>query len=91
MWEWALRCHRRIKGGAKAGGVSKSKVVVSREELLGAQEGDVGAGGYVGRVETLFVRCISLGVHRQFGVELPAEEPEAVAQAGTMVGEDAVV
>ena len=36
--------------------MSKSKVVVSREELPGALEGDVGAGGYVGRVETLFVR-----------------------------------
>ena len=42
MWELGLRCHRRMKGGAKAGSVSKSEVVVSREELLGAREGDVG-------------------------------------------------
>ena len=76
-------------GGTKAGGVSKSKVVVSREKLPGAREGDVGVGGYVGRVETLFVRCSSLGVHRQLGVELPAEEPEAVSQTCAMVGKDA--
>ena len=69
----------------------KSKVVVSREELPGAREGGVGVGGYVGIVETLIVRCSGLGVHRQFGVELPAEEPEAVAQTGAMVGEDAAV
>ena len=90
-WALVLRCHRRMGWGAKAGRLSKSEVVVSGEELLGAREGDVGVGGYVGGVETLFVRCSSLGVHRQFGVELPAEEPEAVAQPRTMVGEDAAV
>ena len=42
-------------------------------------------------METLFVRCDSLIVHRQLGLELPAEEPEAVAQTGAMIGEDAAV
>ena len=71
--------------------MSKPKVVVSGEELPGAREGDVGDGGYGRRVEALVVRSSSLGVHRQFGVELPAENPEAVAQKGTMVGEDAAI
>ena len=60
--------------------MSKPKVVLSGKELPGAREGDVDAGGYVGRVETLSVRRSSLGVHGQLDVELPAEEPEAVAQ-----------
>ena len=42
-------------------------------------------------METLFVRCGSFSVHRQLGVELLAEEPEAVADAGEMVGEVAAV
>ena len=49
--------------GAKIGGLSKSEDVISGEELRGALEGDVSAGGYVGSVETLFVRCDSFGVH----------------------------
>ena len=67
------------EGGVKVCGMSKSKVVVSGEEVPGTPERVVGFCGYVGRVATLFVRCSSLGVHRQFGVEIFAEEPEAVA------------
>ena len=91
MWELGLRCHRRMRGGAKIGGLSKSEVVISGEELSGAREEDVGAGGYVRKVEALFVRCDGLGVHRQLGLELPAEEPEAIAEAGEVVGEVAAV
>ena len=91
MWELGLRCHRRMSGGAKVVGMSKSEVVVSRKELPGAREGDVALGGYAGRVETLFVRCSSLGLHRQLGVELLAEEPEAFAETGEVVGEVAAV
>ena len=65
--------------------MSKSEIVVSREELPGARERNVGVSRHVGRVEALFVRCSSLGVHRQFGVELLVEEPEAVAQTGKVV------
>ena len=91
MWELGQRCHRKTKGGAKVGSVSKSEVVVDREELPGTREGDVGVGGHVGRVETLFVRYSSLGVHRQLGVGLLAEEPEAVAETGDVAGEVAAV
>ena len=80
-----------MRGGVKAGGVSKPKVVVSGEELPGAREGDASAGGYVGGVEALFVRCDGFGVHRQFGVELHAEEPEAIAEASDVVGEATAV
>ena len=74
-------------GGAKIGGLSKSEVVISGKELSGAREGDVSVGGYVRRVETLCVRCDRLSVHRQLGLELPAEEPEAIAEAGEVVRE----
>ena len=74
-------------GGAKVGGLSKSDVVLSGEELPGALEINVGVGRYVRRVEALFVRCGSFSVHRQLGVELLAEEPEAVAETGEVVGE----
>ena len=67
--------------------MSKSEVVASRNELLGARDGDVGVGGYAGRVETLFVRGSSLGLHRQLGVEQLAEETEAVGETGAVVGE----
>ena len=77
--------------GAKVGSMSKSEVVVSRKELPRAREGDVGSGVYAGRVETLFVRCSSLSVHRQLGVELLAEEHEAVAKTGEVVGEVAAI
>ena len=73
--------------GAKIGGMSKSEIVISGEELSSAREGDVGVGGYVGRVETLFVRRDSFSVHRQLGVEVLAEEPEAIAEASEVVGE----
>ena len=66
-------------GGAKVGSMSKSEIVVGREELPGARERNVGVSRHVGRVEALFVRCSSLGVHGQLDVELLAEEPEAVA------------
>ena len=59
---WAT-LSQKDEGGAKIGGLSKSEVVISGEELSGAREGDVGAGGYVGRVETLFVRCDGIGVY----------------------------
>ena len=85
MCELGLRCHRRTRSGAKIGGLSKPEVVISGEELSGAREGDVGAGGYVRRVEALFVRCDSLSVHRQLGLELLAEEPEAIAEAGEVL------
>ena len=52
-----------MKGGVKIGGLSKSEVVVSGEELPGAREGDVSVGGYVGGVEALFVGCDGFGVH----------------------------
>ena len=91
MWELGLRCHRRMRGGAKIGGLSKSEVVISGEELSSARKRDVSVGGHVGRVETLFVRCGSLSVHRQLGVELLAEEPEAIAETGEVVGEVAAV
>ena len=67
--------------------MSKSEVVFSGEELPGAREGDVGVGGYVGRVEALLVRCDGFGVYRQLGLELPAEEPEAIAETGEVVVE----
>ena len=76
-----------MRGGAEIGFLSKSEVVVGGEELSGAREGDVGAGGYVRRVEALFVRCDGLGVHRQLGLELLAEEPEAIAETGEVVRE----
>ena len=66
---------QKDNGGAKVGGMSKSEIIISGEELPGAREGDVGVGGHVGRVETLFARCGSFSVHRQLGVELLAEEP----------------
>ena len=71
--------------------MSKSEVVVSRKELPGALEGNAGVGGYVGRVEALFVRGSSLGVYGQLGAELIAEEPEAVAETGDVAGEVAAV
>ena len=80
-----------MRGGAKIGGLSKSEVVISGEELSSARGGDVGAGGYFRRVEALFVGCGSFSVHRQLGVELPAEEPEAIAETGEVVGEVAAV
>ena len=80
-----------MRGGAKIGGLSKSEVVISGEELSGAREGDVGVGGHVGRVKTLFVGCGSFSVHRQLGVELLAEESEAVAETSGVVGEVAAV
>ena len=86
-----LRCHRRMRGGAQIGGMSKSEIIISGEELSSAREGDVGVGRYVRRVETLFVRCDGLGVHRQLGVELLAEESEAIAEAGEVVGEATAV
>ena len=88
-WGYVVTEGRRV--GAKIGSVSKSEVVVSRKELPGAREGDVGVGGYAGRVETLFVMGSSLGVHRQLGVELLAQEPEAVAETGEVVGKVATV
>ena len=54
------------------GGVSKLKAFIGGEELSGAREGDVGVGGYVRRVEALFVRCEGPSVYRQLGLELPA-------------------
>ena len=83
---WAT-LSQKDEGGAKIGGLSKSEVVISGEELPGEREGDVSAGGYVRRVETFFVRCDSFGVHRQLGLEPPAEEPEAIAEASEVVGE----
>ena len=71
----------------KVGGLSKSEVIISREELSSTRERNVGVGRYVGRVGALFVRCGSFSVHRQLGVELLAEEPEAVAETGEVVGE----
>ena len=91
MRELWRRCHKMKRGGVETGSVSKSEVVVSGEELPGAREGDVSVGGYVGRVETLFVRCDSLSVHRQLGLELLAEEPEVIAEAGEVVGEATAV
>ena len=72
--------------GVELGSMSKSEVIVSGKELPGAREGDVSVGGYVRRVETLLVRCDSLSVHRQLGLELLAEEPEAIADASEVVG-----
>ena len=80
-----------MRGGAKVGGMSKSEIVISGEELSSAREGDVGVGRYVRRVEALFVRCDSFSVHRQLGVELLAEEPEAIAEASEVVGEATAV
>ena len=47
MWELGLRCHRMRRGGAKVGGMSKSEVIISREELSSARKGDVSVGGHV--------------------------------------------
>ena len=69
----------------------KSEVIFSGEELSGARKRNVGVGGHVGRVEALLVRCGSFSVHRQLGVELLTEEPEAVAETGAVVGEVAAV
>ena len=80
-----------MRGGAKVGGMSKSEIIISGEELSSAREGDVGVGGHVGRVETLFVRCGGTSVRRQIGVELLAEEPETIAETGEVVGEVAAV
>ena len=80
-----------MRGGAKVSGLSKSEVVFSRKELPGTREVIVGVGGYAGRVETLFVRGSSLGVHLQLGVELLAEEPEAIAETGEVVGDGTTV
>ena len=91
MWELGLRCHRRMRGGAKVGGMSKSEAIISGEELPGAREVDVGVGGHVERVEILFFRCSCFSVHRQLGVELLAEEPEAIAETGEVVGEATAV
>ena len=33
-----LHCHRRMRGGAKVGSMSKSEVVVSRKELPSAEK-----------------------------------------------------
>ena len=53
-----------MRGGAKVGGgMSKSEIIISGEELSSARKGDVSVGGYVGRVEALFVRCDSLSVY----------------------------
>ena len=73
-------------GGAKVGGMSKSEIIISGEELYSARKGDVSVGGHVGRVETLFVRCGSFGVYRQLGVELLAKEPKAIYETGEVVG-----
>ena len=86
-WELGLRCHRRMSGGANIAGMLKSEIIISGEELPGARERDASVGGYVGRVEALFVRCSSFSVLRQLGVELLAEEPDAIAEAGEVVGE----
>ena len=91
MWELGLRCHRMMSGGAKVGGMSKSEIIISGEELSSARKGDASVGGYVGRVEALFVRCDGLGVHGKLGLELHAEEPEAIAEAGEVVGEATAV
>ena len=91
MLESERHSHRKMRVVAKVGGMSKSEIVISGEELSSAREGDVGVGGYVGRVEALFVRCDGLGVHRQLGVELLAEESEAIAEAGEVVGEATAV
>ena len=80
-----------MSGGAKVCGMLKSEVVLSGEELPSTRERNVGVGGYVGRVEALFVSCSSLSVHRQLGVELLAKEPEAFAETGEVVGEVAAV
>ena len=90
MWELARHCHRKMRG-VELGSMSKSEVIVSGKELPGARERNVGVGRYVGRVEALFVRCGSFSVHRQLGVELLAEEPEAIAETGEVVGEVAAV
>ena len=74
MWELGLRYHRRMSGVAKVGGMSKSEIVISGEELPGARERNAGAGRYAGRVEALFVRCGSFSIHRQLGVVLLAKE-----------------
>ena len=71
--------------------MSKSEAVVSSKELPRARKRDASVSGYVGGVEALFVRCSSFSVHRQLGVELLAEEPEAVAEAGEVVGEVAAL
>ena len=92
MWELGLRCHRRMMGEkAKVGGMPKSEVIISGEELSSARERNVGVGRYVGRVEALSAGCDTFSVHRQLGVELLAEEPEAVAETGEVVGEVAAV
>ena len=44
MWGRCNIVTEGIRVGVKAGGVPKPKVVVSREELPGAREGDVGFG-----------------------------------------------
>ena len=75
-----------MKRGAKVGGMSKSEIVISGEELSSARKRDVSAGGHVGRMEALFVRSGSFGVYRQLGVELFAEEPETIAEASEVVG-----
>ena len=63
-WELGLRYQRRMRGGAKVGGMSKSEVIISGEELSSARERNVGVGRYVGRVKALLVRCGSFSVHR---------------------------
>ena len=55
MWELGLRCHRRMRGGVKVGGMSKSEIVISGEELSSARKRDVRVGGYVGRVNPLMM------------------------------------
>ena len=42
-------------------------------------------------MEALLVRCGSFSVHRQLGVELLAEEPEAIAETSEVVGEVAAI
>ena len=80
-----------MSGGAKVGGMSKSEIVISGEELSSARKRDASAGGYVGGVEALFVRRDGFGVHRQLGLELPAEEHEAIAETGEVVGKATAV
>ena len=38
---------QKDEGGVEVGSMSKSEVVVGREELPGAREGNISVGGYV--------------------------------------------
>jgi len=56
----------------------RSKKLTAAEKNYPVHEKDASIWGHLGRVETLFIGILRNGVHRQFSIDAPTKEQEAI-------------